>query len=195
LLCGINLVCYSIVAVKLGARPLALAAFLVSYPVVFGIIYGQIDGLISLGYILPPTLGLFLVLAKPQSGLGLAIFWLIDAWYLGRWRKVLSTFLPVTVAFGLSYFLFGNWFSTMSYPASQSWNTSLWPQSIPIGSVLLVSALQQRKPGLAIASSPFLSPYVAAHSWAATLIGLMPNSLLTIIASIGTWLVWLFRKT
>ena len=41
----------------------------------------NIDGLLLLGVLLPPQWGLFLVLAKPQLGLGIAIFWAWEAFH------------------------------------------------------------------------------------------------------------------
>ena len=187
----VSFACYAIVAIKLGAKPFALAAFLLSYPVIYGLIYGQIDGIVMLGYILPPSIGLFFILAKPQIGFALAIFWLIESWRTGRSIKVITTLLPVTIAYTVSFKLFGNWLVQTAFPVNQMWNTSLWPQSLPIGLVLLALAMQQRKQAPAIAASPFLSPYLAAHSWAAVLLGLLPNSLLVTIGMASIWVVWL----
>jgi hypothetical protein len=191
LIFAVSFACYAIVAIKLGAKPFALAAFLLSYPVIYGLIYGQIDGLVMLGYILPPSIGLFFILAKPQIGFALAIFWLIESWRAGRSIKVITTLLPVTIAYTVSFKLFGNWLVQTAFPVNQMWNTSLWPQSLPIGLVLLALAMQQRKQAPAIAASPFLSPYLAAHSWAAVLLGLIPNSLLVTIGMASIWVVWL----
>ncbi len=187
----VNLGSYIIVAIKLNAKPIGLAAFLLSYPVIYGLIYGQVDGLVSLGIILPPPLGLFFILAKPQIGLALAVFWLVEAWHTGGVKRVLVTFLPVTVVSVIAYCLYGNWFLRAGFPIGQTWNTSLWPQSLPIGVALLVVALQQRKREPALMASPFLSPYLAAHSWAVTLLGLISNTVLISVTSASVWLVWL----
>jgi hypothetical protein len=186
-----SLVCYSVIAIKLGARPLALMAFLASYPVIYGLIYGQIDGLISLGLLLPPPIGLVVLTAKPQLGLGVAIFWLVEAWRTGGWRKVLATISPTGLVFLISFVLYGNWLIGATFPLSQTWNTSLWPQSIPVGLLLIAWALRRRNNRPAIMASPFLSPYLAAHSWAVALLGLLPDSLLMIIGSAGIWITWL----
>ncbi len=186
-----SLICYGLVAIKLGAKPWALVAFLVSYPVIYGLIYGQIDGLILLGLILPPPIGLVLLLAKPQIGLGVAVFWLVEAWRMGGWRKALVTIAPATLVFVLSFLIYGNWLAGSTFPLNQSWNTSLWPRSIPIGLVLIAAALRYRNQRPAIAASPFLSPYLAAHSWAVALLGLLPDTVLMIVGSAGIWIVWL----
>jgi hypothetical protein len=182
---------YSGIAIRLGAKPIGLAAFLLSYPLVYSLIYGQNDWLISIGFILPPSVGLFFVLAKPQIGIGIAIFWLVEAWRAGGWRKVLIVFGPVTLAFAVCLLIFGNWFRYAYHPLGCECNTTMWPRSLPLGLIFLVLALRQRKPEPAMASSPFLAPYVPPHSWAASLLAIVSDTLLIIIVSAATWGVWM----
>ena len=75
---------YAIVLYRLKAKPLAILAFLSNYFIFMNAKNGNLDFLVALGFIVPPQVGLFLVLIKPQIGFGIAIFWLIEAWRKGR---------------------------------------------------------------------------------------------------------------
>ncbi len=185
----IGMVSTGYIAFRLGAKPLTITAILLSYPVLFSNIYGNIDWLVYLGLILPPRWGLFFILIKPQAGIGLAIYWLIDCYREGGFKSIVSHFAPVVVATVISFALFGWWPAAGFAEIGRSFDASLWPQSLPIGLVILASAIRKRRPGLALASSPFFSPYVTASSWGATILGLLPQEIETITAVIGIWIL------
>lgn len=188
----IGMISTGYVAYRLGAKPLTIAAILLSYPVLFSNIYGNIDWLVYLGLILPPRWGLFFVLIKPQAGIGLAIYWLVECYREGGFRNIASHFAPVIGATLISFVLFGWWPAAGFTEIGKSFDASLWPQSFPIGLVILASAIRTRRPGLALASSPFLSPYVTPSSWGAAILGLLPQEIETIIAVIGIWILRLY---
>ena len=142
----LHFLCYIITAHKLGAKPVTIALFMLLPNVaMWGYGFANIDWMV-VGFILPPQIGLFLVLVKPQLGLAVAIYWLVEAWRMGRAKLVMSTFLPVTLAYLASFLLYGLWPLKMQLVFGQL-NTSLWPMAIPIGLVLLFSALRKEKNG------------------------------------------------
>jgi hypothetical protein len=191
ILFAISLSAIIYVAVRMGATPISLIGFLISFPVLFLLLFGQIDWLILLGILMPPQIGLFFVLVKPQAGLAIAIFWLFEAFHKGGIRRVLIEFSPVVIMFGLSTIIYGFWFlNTPSELFTAKYNFSLWPLSIPIGAVLLINALRNRKKEISIMSSPFLSPYVAPHSWACALVAILPMQWEAVAASIGSWIMF-----
>jgi len=183
----LSLYAYGYVAFKFGAKPLALLALIFSYPVLFDLFYGQIDALIILGFLMPPGIGIFFVLAKPQIGIGIAVFWAIEAWRKEQFRGLVKLLVPVSIAFLLSFILYGTWFLRARNSIPLTVNAALWPQAIPIGLALLVYAIRTRSKNISILSSPFLSPYMGPHSWAVALLGLLPNQIELIIASVGLW--------
>jgi hypothetical protein len=73
------------------------------------------------------------------------------------------------------------------------YNTSLWPQGIFVGLWLLYKSLQEKKPGMALASSPFLSPYALQFTWVSVLAGLIGAPLELLLVSIGLWIPVLIR--
>jgi hypothetical protein len=133
---------------------------------------GNIDWLVALGAILPPQIGLFLVVTKPQAGIAIVIFWFIEALRQGGIRQAIRVFAPVTVAYLLSFILFGWWIIPPGWLVPHQLNYSLWPVSLPIGLALLAVALKKRDIRRAITASPFLSPYVLTMTWSLAILGL-----------------------
>lgn len=182
-------------AYRLGAKPLALGAFLFSPPVLNDLLNTNVNWLVLLGFTLPPQFGLFLVLIKPQVGAGVAVFWLAEAWRKGGWRETVRVFGPTALALGLSFLLFGFWptRSLHVFATSQTWNASLWPASLPVGVVLLVAALRQRQIRYAFGAAPCLSPYVLLHAWSGALLALAPAQAEMLAGVAGLWGLVLIR--
>lgn len=182
---------YAWVAYRLGARPVTLVAFLVSPPVLHGFLTGNIDWLVLTGLTFPPQIGLLLVMIKPQIGAGIAIYWLVEAWRSGGFRRVIQDFWPLTLLSLSSLLIFGFWplRSMQLVEVPKNFNMSLWPWSLPLGLLLLAAGIYQRERRFAISASPFLSPHVVFHSYAVVLAGILPSTRYTILAVLGLW-IW-----
>lgn len=179
---------YFIVLYRLKAQPLAIIAFLFN---AFGFTNaknGNVDSLAALGFILPPQIGLFLVLSKPQVGIGMAIYWLVAAWKKGRIREVIRVFAPVAIAYGLSFAIFGFWPLLVSGMTNDRFNRSLWPVSLIIAAIMLFRAIRDENPLLAMGSSPFMAPYSNKTSYAVSLFPFIPQSVLVLIATALSWI-------
>jgi hypothetical protein len=174
---------------RLGGSKIAVVFVLISPPVMHGLLNANIDWLALLGFVLPPWLGLFFVSTKPQIGVAVVLFWLVEAWRQGGWRQVFRTFWPVTLAGLLSLLLFGPWPLRSQQEVALWWNASLWPLSIPLGLVLVVAALRRRKIEYAMAAAPCLSPYVLFHSWVGVLMAVVASTPETIAAVVGLWIL------
>jgi hypothetical protein len=68
------------------------------------------------------------------------------------------------------------------------WNASFWPWALPIGLVLTALGIRDRRMDFSMAASPFLSPYLAYHSWASVLAALLRYDFQLVIAVIGMWI-------
>lgn len=181
---------YAWTAYRLNASRMALAVFLLSPPVVYGLRMLNVDVFVLIGFTLPASIGLFFVLIKPQMGIAMIPFWLAKAYQQGGVKQAFRTFMPVTIALALSFLLFGNWLSGKQADLLVSfWNASLWPWAIPIGVVLLALALRDLRDDFAMAASPFLSPYLAYHSWVSVLAGLIRHDFEFMIAVGAMWFV------
>lgn len=179
-------------ALAKGARPVVLGLFLISPPVLHSLINSGIDWLVLLGLLMPPQIGLFFVVIKPQIGVAVVIFWLVEAWRKGGWREAVRVFWPVTLLTLISFVIFGLWplqMAVVNLDESVWWNATFWPASIPVGLALLVAAIRTRKIEFAMGASPCLSPYVLLHSWVGAFAALLRRSPEFIAAWIGLW-IW-----
>lgn len=171
-------------AARMGAKPMIAAGFALSPFCLLNAQNCNIDWLVLLGFTLPPQIGLFLVLAKPQIGFAVTLFWLVEAWRNGKMREVLRIFGPITIVFLLSLALYGLWpLIYLAKPSIDPSNDSPFPMLVPIGLVLLLYGLRKRRMLPAAMSAPFLSPYLIAHSWAVALFGLTRSQ-------VEFWAVW-----
>lgn len=183
-------------AIRFGAKPVSLIAFLLSFPVIFLLLFGQIDWMVLWGFTLPPQIGLLFILSKPQIGIPYAVFIFVESWRSGGMKQVVKVFLPTLILLIISFFIFGVWFSKMQPPDLNAiHNLSLWPTGLPIGLALLIFGLRQRKSRLSIIAGPFFSPYVCVHSWSIPLLSILPLQWETAAAVIGSWLVCLIQIT
>ncbi len=188
-----GLLAFAYTAYRLGARPWGVVAILFSYPVTLCLYRGQVDWLVLLGSVLPPQIGLFLVLSKPQIGVGIAIFWLIEAFRTGGVKQVLRVFTPVSPSYLASIPLFGLWLLPPIGIETNPINISFWPLSIPVGLALLVLANRTHHLHYSILASPFFSPYLCAYSLPGVLLGLAEYPLELIAVSSGLWIWQLIR--
>jgi hypothetical protein len=184
---------FGLAAARLGAKPASFAAFLLSPPVLHCLVNGNVDWMPLLGFALPNWLGLLLVFIKPQMGLGIAIYWCVQAWRKGGLKRLVHLLWPVTAAYLVSVIVVGAWPLRWEHNLSEWWNASLWPMSIPVGMALLVAAMRTQRAEWAMAAGPCLSPYVLLHSWSAALIALVSRQAETIAAVIGLWVLVAIR--
>ena len=180
---------------RLGASALVIALMLMTPQLWWGIIYGNVDFLVPLGLVLPPQIGLFFVLSKPQAGFGIAIFWLFEAWRKGGLLRVAWTFGPIAVVSLLACIPFGFWPAHLFAANATYWNISPFPYLVPVGLIFLYRAVRNRQQGLSIISAPFLAPYVGVQSLPVAVLGLLPSQTEAIIAIVSLWFIWLMCGT
>ena len=178
----VGFVVYLYIYSRYNSSLLSAAFYLLSAPVVWGLLGGQISWIILIGLLLPPQYGLFLILAKPQMGCLVALIWFIEAY---RERRIIRTFLPVTVAFGLSFVFYGFWplnWVTLVETEPMWW----WPYSLILGIPLLWHTLKKQEVCLALCTSPLLSPHTCLHSWCGGML-IVSHPVTMALVSIGTW--------
>jgi hypothetical protein len=188
-MCSLGLIGYGFAAFRLGVKPLPMVLFLSSPFVLACIANGNTDWMVALGLTMPPQIGLFLLVLKPQLSIGVVLLWFLEAWQRGKIKEVFRVFAPVTIALLCSFVMFGFW-PAIIYGArmADKYNSSLWPAGLPIGVAILVNALRTQSLKKAMVSSPFLAPYITGHGFAIALLGLGKwEMILTILA---VWIVY-----
>jgi len=190
LLSFLNLSVYAFAALRMGKSPW-LAALLLITPAMFRqMVDPNLEFLVVMGLLLPPRLGIFLILAKPQLGAFVALFWIVEAWREGGPRQTIQLLVPITLVTLASIALYG-WWPLRGFGLIGSFqNVSMWPTSIILGIPLIVYALQTRQMNLALLSTLFLAPYYGVYSIHVPLLGLLPHRFLTLSAVIGFWIAF-----
>ncbi len=184
---------------RMHVRPLSIAAIILSPTVIGSLLAGNLDVLILLGIFLPPVWGLLVLMIKPQIGLGVAIFYAFIYIRARQWRELLTTFVPVGLAFGVSALLFPDWLALLLHMPANPWNRTLFPYGIPVALLFLWWALRSKKPALALAATPFLAPYLTYYSYGALQFGLLDEEvekylsrdILQFLLMIALWVIML----
>jgi hypothetical protein len=188
---AINPFMFALVAYKMGARPTIAAAVSLSWPVLVGSVNINISFMPLLGLLLPPWLGIFFLLAKPQIGIAGAIFLIFMAWRKGDYKNVIKLLLPITVVTALSFFLYGFWPAVMVSASQNDWNLSFWPWSLPIGVLVFILGIRRNNILEALPASLFLSPYITADSTIVLFFGFLSSTVLTLMFLVLSW-VWAY---
>ena len=188
LLLLVSYLTFAFTATKMGANKFQLVLFLLSRPVIGGLFEGNIDFLVTLGIWMPPQIGLFFVLMKPQIGFCIAIYWLYMAWKQGGLQQVITTFAPVTLAYLLSFILYGLWFLQLQAMPHNPANGSTIPFTIPLGLVILYAALKQQDKRLSALSTPLITPYITHYNYSIFLLSLFNRPILFLITWIALWI-------
>ncbi len=184
---------YGISAIKMGAKNWQLVLFMFSSTVLGELYQGNITWLVLLGLWMPPQIGLFFILMKPQIGAGVALYWAYKAWVDGGWKQVARTFAPVTIAYGISFLLYGFWIKELATmprnPAGIMW----FPWLVPSGIILLFFSLKNKNMKLAGIATPMLAPYATRENFNSSLLCLFEYPKLFIAAWIVLWIHTILR--
>jgi len=146
--------------------------------------YGNIDSIVLLGATLPPQYGIWLLLLKPQMGVWLVGLWAWRAFKQDGIRGVVRLVAPVALAFVVT-FLAGAY--RLPDVAVMTWSADVWPFGLVAGLPLLYLAWRKNSDRIALAAAPFLSPYVAIHSWTTVLLLFAANKRRLIAAVMVSW--------
>lgn len=186
---------FGLVAYRLGAKPLGFGLFLAAPTTAHCLLNGNIDWLPLLGFTLAPQIGLPIVLIKPQIGLGIAIFWVVEAYREGGIRQVLRIVYPAAALYLVSFVVFGLWMTSYDvvFRNSIEWNASFFPYTIPLGLGLIAMGIYRRRAIWTYGAGPCLSPYVLFHVWNALLVSLLKKPWILAAISAALW-IYVFSR-
>ena len=156
-----TLIVVSAVVRRWGGGLSTMALALLSPPILYTLLHGEIDGLILGGVLLPPEWWILIGLTKPQVAIGLVFG-------IPRDRLVRAIVIAGLVLVA-SLLWFGLWplrWLEQANPLHQGWNlwAGLWPMQVPAGVLLILLGISRKDERWLVAASPFLSPYAATSS-------------------------------
>jgi hypothetical protein len=185
----ISLASFMYTAVRMGASRNQLILFLTSSAVMNTVYYGNIDWLITAGLWMPPQIGLFFVMMKPQVGVCIAAYWAYAAWKQGGWGQLLRVFAPVTIAYLISFWMYDLWLFHLNGMENNPASVSVFPLLIPVAIYLMYKAVREQDIKLASCCSPMVAPYLALHSFSVMMLNLFNRPKLFIFAWVALWLL------
>lgn len=185
-------VSFGFVAIRMGAKPLALAAFLLS-PVVYNcLMWGNVEWLSVLGLAINPAIGLLLLAVKPQMMFAVMAFIVIERYRSRGWRGAFKIGLPLAALFTLSLVFFGLWpVHTFSYVGfrDSAFDLNLFPYSVPFGILLFALSLRTHRVHYALAASPLFLPVASPQIWVVSFLALVADTPAMVTASLAYWFV------
>jgi hypothetical protein len=178
-----NLAAFGVVFYRLRIPPVwTIPLYAVT---IFNSIWGNVEGLLLLGLLMPRWLGIILLMTKPQIGIGVAIYWAWQAWHGKRnhgkpreidrthkksIKRLIYLVAPVATCYILAFAIYGNYMAGAA--GSQFFNLSLFPWSVPVGVACVWMACRYDRLGWALMAGPLLSPYVNGFmTWGVFAIG------------------------
>lgn len=162
-----------------------IVAVLMSPPMLYILLHGQIDALMVGAVLLPAWVWPVAAITKPQVTIGLILGvprrdWLRAGIFTGALLAV-------------SFLLWGLWplelfrQPTPFVGAGHNLWAGLWPFQVPLGVLFLLLGVSRKDERFLIAGSPFLSPYAALSTmigpWIAAVSFLKPWQALVVLAS------------
>lgn len=177
---------FAFTSYRLGARPLAVAAFTLCPFTFDSLAWGNVEWIAILGLVIPGPIGLLLMMVKPQMTVAVILFRVFESWQSSGWHSVMRLcFIPVIITL-VSFILFGFYPAKMlSYQPTLG--LSLFPWSVPVGIYLLIVSFRYRSIYYAIAASPMLFPSVTPQVWLVTFLALVSDAPSLVLASLSYW--------
>lgn len=164
---------YIVIAYKLGARGIGLIAFMLAPPLIHDLLNANLNWLVLWGLVLPAQWGILFLVIKPQIGGFAVMYRLVEAYQQGAIRGVVKAISPAIILTIIGIAMYGLWFVTiLNNGISENlttYNSTLFPYSIPFGLIALYLAWRRKDITWAIAAGPLLSPYASFHSYVALL--------------------------
>ena len=160
----VSLAAFAYSAQKLTSHPVSIILFMTSMPIVFCLLAGNLDWLLMLAFITPAPFALILAAMKPQIGLGIALYWLLQSWRQGGIWLVIKNFTPVGFLIVASFLLYGFYPLSFSQLDHAAWNAAPFPYLIPFGIFVLAALVRGQENRTLMTTGLFFSPYFGVPS-------------------------------
>lgn len=178
----LNLCGFVYTFVKLKLPLWSILPFLIFSGAFMAMYVGNVEGLVALGLVVPAPLGIVLLMMKPQIGMAVTAYYVLEALIYSGWRKAALILVPVLVLFAVSFGVYGAWFLKSVEVIRGGYNTIFYfPVGVPMGIALIVAGVARRNVGYALMAIPFTTPYMIFHTWAFPFLG----AALVLVSEIG----------
>lgn len=154
-------------------------------PVIYTLVWGQVDLIVAAGVLLPAWCWPLVALTKPQVALGLPLLTPRREWLMAG---IVTGAVVIVAVIGWG------WLRPVYFDqpgptagANNLWH-QLWPMTLPVGVFLLTEGLRRRDPRWLLCASPFLSPYAPLSTLAAPFLIALPY--LARWQAAVVWAVW-----
>lgn len=186
-----SLVGFALLGYRAGCRPAGILALILSAPVANCLQTGNIEWIALSGIFMPAPVGLVFLSMKPQTTIGVILFILISSLRKGL-KETLKAIAPVGALLLLSVWLYGPWFTRAggAFDAAGSFVIKAWPYGAPIGLGLLYLASRKGRIDLALAASPWLSPYTILITWSGFVLIFARSTKFLVLISVLSWVIW-----
>jgi hypothetical protein len=161
-LAALTLVGLAFVCMKYKASPLTFLLFFGSCFTTYTIYNGNLEGILLPALFIPPTWGMPIMVIKPQIGAGYIIYHLWDSRKNQKFIRIIFPLFFITI---LGIILYPGFLLNSYAVTSQRWNLSFFPYGLPLAAIMLVVAAIRKQPELALAASPFMTPYLNITSY------------------------------
>lgn len=190
---GFNFACLVVFAYMAGFEIPAIMVFMCTPPVFSTLWDGNIDGLVLLGFVLPPWIGIPLLMIKPQIGFVVVALYAFNALFRERdYRLFAQQFGPYFFLVACTLLTYHNWIPSMRAIAGVAgWNISLGPIGLFSALILCIFAFSENEKDLALPAGVLISPYVSINSFVVFPILFKKNWLVMAVITFVAWVTLL----
>jgi len=168
----VNIFAFVCVCVRIKMPAWLILPFFIFSGAAVSTFSGNVEGIVALGLILPPPVGIVLLMLKPQIGMAVTAYFVASALVYDGWKKAALTVLPLLVLVIASFILYGDWFNTSIPLLTVNYNTIyFFPFGLPVGAALIAVGVRNRQIGFALLAIPFTTPYMNHYTWAFPIMG------------------------
>lgn len=189
----VSLAAFAYSAHKLTSHPISIILFITSMPVVFCLLAGNLDWMVMVAFITPAPFALILAAIKPQVGVGIAFYWLLESWRQGGIGLVIKNFTPVGLLLVASFLLYGFYPLSFSELDHAAWNAAPFPYLIPFGIFVLASIVRSQENRYLMATGLFFSPYFGVPSLFVFLVPFLERPKVLFVAWVLLWIMILAK--
>lgn len=171
----LNIACQVYACWKLKMPAWSILPFLFFGGAMESAISGNMEGIVALGLVLPPPVGMIFLALKPQIGAAVCLYWFASAWVYDGWKRAVAILAPVLICFIVSVAVYGLWFLKMTEAAGLAHNvlSGFFPYAIPAGLWFIYVAVRRRQIGWALIAIPCLAAYMNSYTWAFPIMGML----------------------